>query len=133
MELILSEETISSRGMKHCHKTMIKTFKNTVVLTKYWGPVQMCVYYLEYDYMPKNYKIILECERGIITIKVSNQYKNEFSPWMVYPEFRYFHYQDVDKDIKQLIDLTYIAINNNETKFYTQRQITKLSRNIDWD
>jgi hypothetical protein len=90
----------------------------------------MCVFYLEYDYSPSRYKIIIECERGFITISVKDQAEKQFSPWMIYPESRYYHFEDVDKDILQLISLTHQAIKKNEIKFHTESEVRELSKKI---
>lgn len=45
-------------GMRKCHKTMLNIFKKDIELVNYAGPVQMCVFYLEYNYFPYKYKII---------------------------------------------------------------------------
>ncbi len=127
MELIFEDESSANRGMKKSHEIMLNFFGNSVCLVKYWGPVQMCVFYLEYDYSPSCYKILIECERGFITISVKNQAGNRFSPWMIYPESRYYHFEDVDKDIYQLISLTHQAIMKNEIKFLTNNELRKLS------
>ncbi len=127
MELIFEDESSANRGMKKSHEIMLNFFGNSVCLVKYWGPVQMCVFYLEYDYSPSCYKILIECERGFITISVNNQAGNRFSPWMIYPESRYYHFEDVDKDIYQLISLTHQAIMKNEIKFLTNNELRKLS------
>lgn len=130
MELIIEGESKANHGMKISHKLMLEFFEDTVCLGKYWGPVQMCVFYLEYDYSPSCYKIILECERGIITILVKDKAGRYFSPWMVYPESRYYHFEDVDKDVYQLISLTHQAIMKNDIKFLTDSEVYELSKRI---
>ncbi len=130
MELIIEGNSRAISGMKLSHKIMLDFFGDTVCLVKYWGPVQMCVFYLEYDYSPSCYKIIIECERGVITISVKEQTGRHFSPWMVYPESRYYHYEDVDKDVYQLISLTHQAIKKNEIKFITDSETYELSQKI---
>ena len=130
MELIIEGESKANHGMKISHKLMLEFFEDTVCLGKYWRPVQMCVFYLEYDYSPSCYKIILECERGIITILVKDKAGRYFSPWMVYPESRYYHFEDVDKDVYQLISLTHQAIMKNDIKFLTDSEVYELSKRI---
>lgn len=130
MELIIKGESIDNHGMKLSHKLMLDFFEDTVCLVSYWGPVQMCVFYLEYDYSPSCYKIIIECERGFITISVKNQDGRCFSPWMVYPESRYYHSEYVDKDVYQLISLTHQAIKKNDIKFLTDSEVCELSERI---
>ena len=129
MELMLDGDNRMNRGMRTCHEMMIKNFKNTVTLVKYWGPVQMCVFYLEYEYSKKPYKIILECERGFLTIEVEDQAGNVFFPGMIYPEARHYHFEDVDEDIEQLVQLTYRAFEKNEVKFISRDEI----KDLDWD
>lgn len=124
MEFILTEK--NNGGMWLCHKTMIDAFQDSIVLKEYWGPVQMCVFYLEYEYIASHYKIILECERGFLTIKVIDKVNMIFSPWMIYPEARYYHFEDKDEDIYQLINLTYRAIKNKELKFIEQNKVSQL-------
>ena len=51
-------------GMNSVQHTMNMVFGETVKLKSYYGPVQMCVFGLEYEYLPENYIIKLECERG---------------------------------------------------------------------
>ncbi|NLM17448.1 MAG: hypothetical protein GX221_07000 [Candidatus Riflebacteria bacterium] len=113
MELILEEESISANSMKNCHKIMLDIFGDDVRLVKYWGPVQMNVFYLEYHYSPCDYKIILECERGFIVIKVQNTDGDVFRPSMLFPEAKHFHYAAVEKDVLQLTELTRKAIKEN--------------------
>lgn len=130
MELIIKGESIANHGMKLSHKLMLEFFKDTVCLVSYWGPIQMSIFYLEYDYSPSCYKIIIECERGFITISVKDQAGRCFSPWMVYPESRYYHFEDVDKDVYQLISLTYQAIKKNDIKFLADSEVCELSDRI---
>ncbi len=110
MELILEEKSISANSMRNCHKIMLDIFGEDVELVEYWGPVQMCVFYLEYHYSPRDYKIIMECERGFIVIEVQDKAGNVFWPLMVFPKANYFHYADVEKYeetieyIKELIE-----------------------------
>lgn len=132
MELLLEGESKSIEGMKQCHKTMIKIFKEDIELVNYWGPVQMCVFYLEYHYVPYQFKIILECERGFLTLTVKNLEENSFSPWMTFPEARYYHYVDVDKDIFQLIQLTDKAIKEKKIVFHSSNEVAEIARMIEW-
>lgn len=133
MELKLEGESKSVNGMKKCHKTMLNIFGNHIELVKYGGPVQMCVFYLEYQYYSFNYKIIIECERGFITLKVKDKDNNTFSPWMIFPEARYYHFQDVDKDVSQLIELTYKAIEEQKIEFLTSKKMERLWGSIQWN
>lgn len=133
MELQLEGKSKSIDGMRKCHKTMLNIFKEDIQLVNYWGPVQMCVFYLEYNYVPHKYKIILECERGFITMNVKNQEDHIFSPWMIFPEARYYHFEDVDKDVSQLIELTYKAIKENTIVFNSSDKVEKMSSTIQWD
>ncbi len=129
MELVLDGDTRRNRGMRICHETMLKNFKNTVTLVNYGGPVQMCVFYLEYEYSKKPYKIILECERGFLTIEVEDQAGNVFFPGMIYPGARRHYFEDMDEDIEQLVQLTYRAFEKNEVRFSPRDKI----KDLDWD
>ena len=106
-------------GMNRADQFMRKYFKSSIELVKYWGPVQMCVFYLEYEYMPLHYKIIIECERGFIVITVKNTNGEIFSPWMIYPEADRYHFEDKPEDVEQLVKLTHRAIAKQKITFYS--------------
>lgn len=126
-ELILEENTISAKNMRNVHNTIMKRFgSDELKLTNHGGPVQMSVFSLEYHYIPKDYLITFECERGFLVIIVEDKNDNYFWPSMIYPEADYFHYADVKKDIAQLVDLTYKAIKENEIVFQTDRKLDKI-------
>lgn len=113
----LEGKSYEHQGMRRADRLMRDYFKDSVELVKYGGPVQMCVFYLEYDYLPLNYKIVIECERGVITICVNNQEGQSFSPRMIYPEAKYYHYEDKPEDVAQLVKLTHQAIVKREIIF----------------
>lgn len=113
-------------GMSQFDCIMNQTFGNDVVLLSYYGPVQMCVFGLEYEYIPGKYKIKAECERGFITIEVINEKGLKFYPSMIYPESRYYHFEDRKKDVMQLIELTYKAIKDDEIVFMDEKEMQKL-------
>lgn len=113
MELILQEESISAKNMKNCHRIMMETFGDELELVGHWGPVQMNVFNLEYRYLPLDYTISLDCERGFITIQAQNKDGEIFWPLMIFPEARYYHFADVEKDILQLATLMRKAIKEN--------------------
>lgn len=111
-------------GMNRADQFMRKYFKDSIELVKYWGPVQMGVFYLEYDYIPLKYKIVIECERGFIGITVENKNGEIFSPWMIYPEADYYHFDDKSEDVEQLVKLTHRA--------FTKQKITFYNSTTDW-
>ncbi|MBP3468022.1 MAG: hypothetical protein J6K26_00695 [Lachnospiraceae bacterium] len=113
------------QGMSQFDSIMNQTFGNNVVLLSYYGLVQMCVFGLEYEYIPGKYKIKAECERGIITIEVINEKGLKFYPSMIYPESRYYHFEDRKRDVMQLIELTYKAIINDEIVFMDEKERQK--------
>ena len=113
-------------GMRSADKLMRDHFKDTINLVNYWGPVQMCVFYLEYMYLPSKYKIMIECERGFITIQVTDEDGKRFSPWMVYPGTNYYHYEDRISDIEELVELTYQAIAKEQITFLNNKEISEL-------
>ena len=121
------------QGMSRFDNIMNQTFGKDVVLTTYYGPVQMCVFGLEYEYIPRKYMIKAECERGFITIEVINQKGLKFCPWIIYPESRYYHFEDKISDIKQLIELTYKAIINDEIVFVDKKEMQELSGDFRWE
>ena len=50
--------------MKQFDNIMRTTFGEKIELVSYYGPVQMCVFGLEYKYLPLSYTIKAECARG---------------------------------------------------------------------
>lgn len=86
----------------------------------------MCVFYLEYIYLPLKYKIVIECERGVITICVTNEEGKRFSPWMIYPGANYYHYEDRISDVEELVKLTHQAIRKKEIIFLNEKEISSL-------
>lgn len=118
------------KGMRRFDQVMRMKFGEDINLTSYYGPVQMCVFGLTYKYIPMNYMIEVECERGFITLSVKNDEGQSFSPWMIYPESRYYHFEDNEKDVIQLIELVYKAINNQEIIFMNDEERLKLFSGI---
>ena len=118
----LEGATKNHQGMSQFDSIMNQTFGNDVVLLSYYGPVQMCVFGLEYEYIPGKYKIKAECERGFISIEVINEKGLRFYPCMIYPESRYYHFEDRKEDVIQLIELTYKAIKDDEIVFMDEKE-----------
>lgn len=121
------------QGMNQFDYIMNQTFGNDIVLVSYYGPVQMCVFGFEYTYIPKTYKIKAECERGFITIEVINEKGLRFCPWIIYPEARYYHFEDKKRDVKQLIELTFKAINDDEIVFMDEKEMQNFLRTIKFE
>ena len=121
------------QGMSQFDRIMNQTFGNDVVLLSYYGPVQMCVFGLEYEYIPGKYKIKAECERGFITIEVINEKGLRFYPSMIYPESRYYHFEDRKEDVIQLIELTYKAIKDDEIVFMDEKERQKFLSTIKFE
>ena len=119
----LEGATKNHQGMSQFDSIMNQTFGNDVVLLSYYGPVQMCVFGLEYEYIPGKYKIKAECERGFISIEVINEKGLRFYPSMIYPESRYYHFEDRKEDVIQLIELTYKAIKDDEIVFMDEKEM----------
>jgi len=122
----LEGKTREFPGMNRADQLMRQYFGDSIKLVKYWGPVQMCVFYLEYEYMPLNYKIIIECERGFIVISAENQKGETFSPWMIYPEADYYHFEDRPDDVAQLVKLTHQALAEQRISFYSGNNMQSL-------
>lgn len=125
MELLIETNSLSALEMKKAHKTMQEVFQDLICLDRYYGPAQMGVFGLEYSYLPDNYKIHIESERGIITIMVKNDENKVFYPSMIYNEALYYHYSDNEKDVFQLINLTYKSIIRKEIIFLSGEEIKK--------
>lgn len=128
MELNFEKETTSTIEMKNAHNKMIEFFGDMVRLEKYFGPVQMGVWVLEYSYSLEKYKIIIESERGFIEIRVYNDRDEIFYPKLIYSEADYFHFADKERDVYQLINLTKRAIDNNAIVFFTEKEIVKYNK-----
>ena len=125
LELLLETNSSSALAMKNAHKTMLEIFQDLICLEKYYGPVQMGVFGLEYSYLPKKYTICIESERGIITIMVKNDENKFFYPSMIYSEANYYHYADNKEDVFQLINLTYKSIIKKEIIFLSSEEFIK--------
>ena len=128
MELILETDSSSAKAMKNAHKTMLEIFQDGICLEKYYGPVQMGVFGLEYIYLPKKYKICIESERGIITIMVKNDEDKFFYPSMIYSEANYYHSADNEEDVFQLINLTYKSIIKKGIIFLSSEEFIKYNK-----
>ena len=113
----LNEGRKRKPSMGTIHDRMLEAFGDDIRLTLCWGPVQMCVYEIGYTYVPKDYSIVWECDRGILAVTVKNKEGKRFWPSMIYPEAEYYHYEDVKKDVAQLLDLLIRAIKNDEIVF----------------
>lgn len=132
MKFDINTVTESDYRMKLYHDTMVKFFKEDLELDNYWGPAQMCCFYLEYEYSPQKYKMILECQRGVITLDVKNQEGNTFSPWMIFQEARQQHSLYSDQDIYKLIGLTHKAIKEQTIIFLSNEKLAKLLSTVRW-
>lgn len=130
MEMELEGKAHDSPGMNTADRFMRKYFRNSIELVKYWGPVQMCVFYLEYEYKPLHYKIRIECERGFIVITAENQNGEIFSPWMIYPEADGYHFEDRPEDVQQLVKLTHRAIAKQEIFFSRTANLEALRKEM---
>lgn len=114
---------ISEAAKKQIDMTIKNKFGDKVSLVSDYGPVQMGVFGLTYlysDAYPNSnlrYKIIVESERGIFTLRVENEEDKVFWPETIYPEADCYHYADEKKDIDNLVDLTYQALEKHEIVF----------------
>lgn len=118
----LEGKAANHSGMRHVHHYMNQIFGETAELISYYGPDQMCVFELEYAYLLQRYTIKIECERGFIVIAIIDEDGRKFSPWMIFPESRYFHFEDRESDICQLIELSYKAIVENKIVFMSDEE-----------
>lgn len=119
-------------GMRNVYYYVNQIFGQTVELKSYYGPVQMCVFGFEYTYLPKRYTIRIECERGCLQIEVIDEEEKKFSPWMIFPESRYTHYDDEKSDVKQLIELSYKAIVENKIVFMDEEERRQVLSSIEF-
>lgn len=90
---------------------MTAAFGKDIKLTVCWGPVQMCVFRLEYDYRPLNYNVVFECERGIILGYIINGEGKAFNPTQKYPGENYYHSVHIAKELDQMINIVIRAVN----------------------
>jgi hypothetical protein len=51
---------------------------------------------------------------------------------MIYPESRYYHFEDNEKDVIQLIELVYKAINNQEIIFINNEERLKRMSEVEF-
>ena len=72
MELILEDDSTSAKSMKIAIKSCW-IFLVTMFSLSNIGACSNVCFYLEYHYLPYDYKIIMECERGFIVIEVQNK------------------------------------------------------------
>ena len=133
MELNLDNKGPEADGMRRIHKTMQKYFGDTVCLAHYWGPEQMRVFALAYNYSPESYQITLECERGFLTLSVKDETGNTFTPWILYPEIRRYLFEDKSQDIEQLVSLTHQAISKNEIRFFTSDERNHIASTVSFE
>lgn len=91
------------KRLQRVDNLMKEVFGNTVQLVEYYGPVQMCVFGLTYIYLPTNEKIVFECERGAITVRLVEKPGNEHYPGEQFKESRYTHWEDNDHDLQELV------------------------------
>lgn len=128
----LEGKAAEEKGMVLIDKYMNQCFGDDVWLSACHGPVSMCVFEMEYDYAPLNYKFKFECERGGLTIMVLNSEGLMFSPWIVYPQARYALFCDNEHDVKESIQLINMAIRHHKVKFFTQDEFGELSATTAW-
>ena len=83
---------------------MIKRFGDKVKLLETYGPVQMCVFGLTYKHIESDSLIIFECERGFITVALVDTEGKKSYPSEYFEESKYFHFEDKDEDLCELID-----------------------------
>ena len=113
----LAEGAAKKPSMGMIDRLMKEYFGDSVKLVSCGGPFQMCVFGMDYLYLPKDYKITFECERSVIVVMVHDKSGNLFMPHMIYSEADYYHYEAKDGDLKQLVELVYKAISKNEIVF----------------
>lgn len=103
-------------GMRNIDRLMFKYFGKNIELVNYWGPVQMCVFCLEYRYLPLDYTIRIECERGVVVLGIKNREGKSFCPTYLHPPIR-CRYEDVEADMDELVRFAYEVIRDNQVDF----------------
>lgn len=83
---------------------MTKSFADRVKLLETYGPVQMCVFGLTYKLIDSDYLIVFECERGYITVALVDTDGQKYYPSEYFKESKYFHYEDKEEDLCELVD-----------------------------
>ena len=63
----------------------------------------MCVW-INLKHIKSDSLIIFECERGIITVALVDTDGKKYYPSEYFKESNYFHYEDKDKDLCELVD-----------------------------
>lgn len=83
---------------------MKKRFAEEVKLLETYGPVQMCVFVLTYKHIKSDSLIIFECERGYITVTLVDADGKNHYPRDYFEGSNYYHYEDKDEDLCELVD-----------------------------
>lgn len=92
------------RRLQRVDDLMKKRFGKKVELLETYGPVQMCVFGLTYKYIENDNLIIFECERGVITVALVDTKGKKYYPSEYFKESDYYHYQDKNEDLCELVD-----------------------------
>ena len=100
---------------------MRRTFGRSVKLVLYYGPVQMCVFGLEYEYKPKNYKFKVECERRTATWRI-----RECVPQAMQGVA---HLIVAEKETDQIV--AFMGVENDRLEMYGVREVTVNEQNPD--
>ena len=92
------------KRLQRVDNLMTYRFGDRIKLLETYGPVQMCVFGLTYKFVEKDWLIIFECERGCITVALVDTDGKKYYPSEYFKESKYFHYEDKDEDLCELVD-----------------------------
>lgn len=92
-------------------------FGDNVRLVNAWGPVQMCVFHLEFEHLSKEFNIIFACERGALESYVKKGTEKCYIPRTIYGHENRMRFESKKKDVYEGVLLMYIAIRQNRFDF----------------
>ena len=102
----LKQGRVRNASMGIIDDMMNMHFGNEVKLVKCAGPVQMCVFNMEYIYLPDESKITFDCERGILCPYIDCKDGKRIWPLNIYPGENYCHDVYDVNEVKKIVRLT---------------------------
>lgn len=102
----LKQGRLKNASMGVIDDMMNMHFGKDVKLVKCGGPVQMCVFNMEYIYLPDESRITFDCERGIICSYIDRKDEKRIWPLNIYPGENYCHDVYDVSEVKKVVKLT---------------------------
>lgn len=101
-------------SMEYVNRNLINLFGDDIKFIECWGPEQMHCFYMEYVYLPKNYRIIFQGERGYPEFHIRNEDGDD-----CYIEYEKWSDNSLTLQyrMEQWVNLVYSAVINNKIAF----------------